>query len=125
MKNHFRLIAANLNRKKRIICCSKSNSTHRIRWTIKKLDDDYKWSIFVYFNDFRKNKEKTRLKFSEGSVTILQKMVNCQEMRTKLTNPQLNKLKSALKNNTGTILRLNKMKNCHINYFYQQDKQQK
>ena len=35
-------------------------------------------------------------------------MVNCQEVRVKLTNTQLNKLKSAAKNKTTTILRLNK-----------------
>ena len=52
--------------------------------------------------------EETRLRFSQGSVTVLQKMPKYQEVRVKLTHTQLNKLKSAAKNKTGTILRLNK-----------------
>ena len=36
-------------------------------------------------------KEK-RLKFSQGSVTVLKKMGNYQEVRVKLTDTQLNKL---------------------------------
>ena len=51
----------------------------------------------------QKIKEK-RLKVSQGSVTVLQKMANYQEARVKLTNTQLNRNK----NKTGTILRLNK-----------------
>ena len=51
---------------------------------------------------------------------MLQKMVNCQEEKVKLTNTQLNKLKLAAKNKKGAILRSNKknmkMKNCHMNY---------
>ena len=52
--------------------------------------------------------KETRLKFSQGSVTILKIIANYQDARVKLTNTQLNKLKSAAKNRTGTILRLNK-----------------
>ena len=37
----------------------------------------------------------TRLKFSQGSVTVLQKMTSYQEIRVKLSKMQLNKLKSA------------------------------
>ena len=51
--------------------------------------------------------KETRLKFSQGSVTILKIIANYQDARVKLTNTQLNKLKSAAKNRTGTILRLN------------------
>ena len=51
--------------------------------------------------------KETRLKFSQGSVTILKIIANYQDTRVKLTNTQLNKLKSAAKNRTGTILRLN------------------
>ena len=54
-----------------------------------------------------KNKE-SRLRFSQGNVTVLYKMANYQEMRVKLTNTQLNKLKSTAKNKKGTILRLTK-----------------
>ena len=41
--------------------------------------------------------KETRLKFSKESVTVLQKMVNYQEGRIKLTIMQLNKLRSAAK----------------------------
>ena len=54
--------------------------------------------------------KETRLKYSQGSVTLLQKMANYQETWVNLTNTQLNKLNSAATNKTGTILRLNKNK---------------
>ena len=38
--------------------------------------------------------KETRLKFSQGSVTVLQKMVNYEEVRIKIANSQLNKLES-------------------------------
>ena len=41
--------------------------------------------------------KETRLKFSQGSVTVLQKMANRQEVKVKLTNTQLNKLESTAK----------------------------
>ena len=54
--------------------------------------------------------KETRLKYSQGSVTLLQKVANYQETRVNLTNTQLNKLNSAATYKTGTILRLNKNK---------------
>ena len=54
--------------------------------------------------------KETRLKYSQGSVTLLQKMANYRETRVNLTNTQLNKLNSAATNKTGTILGLNKNK---------------
>ena len=56
-----------------------------------------------------KIKEK-RLKYSQGSATVLLKMSNYRKARAKLTKTQLNKLKSAAKKKTGTPLRLNKKK---------------
>ena len=50
--------------------------------------------------------KETRLKCYEGSVTVLQKVANYQEVRVNLTNTQLHKLKSPEKNKTGKILRL-------------------
>ena len=44
----------------------------------------------------------------QGSVTVLQIMVNYQEARAKLTNTQLNKPESAAKHKTCTILRTTK-----------------
>ena len=38
--------------------------------------------------------KETRLKFSQGSVMVLQKMANYQEVRLYQVNTQLNKLKS-------------------------------
>ena len=54
-----------------------------------------------------KNKEM-RLKLSQGSVTVLWRMINYKEVRVKLTNTRLNKLKSAVKSKAGPILRINK-----------------
>ena len=72
-----------------------------------KLDaDDDAESMFI-LTILEKIKE-TRLKFSQGSVTVLQKMANYQEARVKLTNTQLNTLKYAARNKAGTILTLNK-----------------
>ena len=47
-----------------------------------------------------------RLKFSQGSVTVLQNLANSEEARCKLTNSQLNKLKPAAKDKTGTTFRI-------------------
>ena len=52
--------------------------------------------------------KEMRLKFSQGSATVLQNVGNYQEARVKLANTQLNKLKFIAKNKVGTILRLNK-----------------
>ena len=52
--------------------------------------------------------KETRLKLSQGSVTVLWIMTNYQEMKVKLTNTRLNKLKFAAKSKTETIFRLNK-----------------
>ena len=41
--------------------------------------------------------KKMRIKFSQGSVTILKIITNYQEVRVKLVNMQLIKLKSAAK----------------------------
>ena len=51
---------------------------------------------------FEKIKE-TRSKFSQGSVTVLSKMVHYKEARVKLTNNQLKKLASAAKNKSRTM----------------------
>ena len=51
--------------------------------------------------------KKLWLKFYPGSVTVLLKMANYQEVRVKLTNTQLNKLESAAKNEKETLLQLN------------------
>ena len=54
--------------------------------------------------------KETRLKFSQGSITIINIMGNYQEARVKLSNTLLKKLKSSGKSKAGLILRLNKKK---------------
>ena len=52
--------------------------------------------------------KRTKLKFSQGSVTVLQKMLNYQEAKVKLTNTQLNELKfAAKKKKDGKIIKTN------------------
>ena len=51
------------------------------------------------------NIKNTRLKFSQGSITVSWKMPNYEEVGVKLTNTQLHKLKSAAKTKAGTTLR--------------------
>ena len=51
--------------------------------------------------------KETRLKLSQESATVSQKIANYEDVRVKLTNTRLNKLKT-VKNKTQTILRLNK-----------------
>ena len=55
-------------------------------------------SMFILTN-LEKMKE-TRLKFSQGSVTVLKIKATYQEAKIKLTYSKLNKLKSAAKNKT-------------------------
>ena len=52
--------------------------------------------------------KETRLKFSQGSVTVLQKKANYEEAIIKLTNAPLNKSKYAAENKTGIILKITK-----------------
>ena len=51
--------------------------------------------------------KETRLKFSQGSIMVLQQMANYEEARVRLTNMLLHKLQSAAKNKNGTTLRKN------------------
>ena len=77
--------------------------------TIKNINDvdaDVTQSMFL-LKILEKIKE-TRLKSSQGSVTVLYEMINYQEKRVKLTNTELSKLKSEAKNETGTTLRITK-----------------
>ena len=52
--------------------------------------------------------KETRLKITQGSVTVLKKISNYEQARVKLTNSQLGKLTSAVKNKTGTAVRIRK-----------------
>ena len=63
----------------------------------------------MFFLTILEKIKKARLKFSQGSVTVLEKMENYQGARVKLANTQLNKLESpATKKKTGRTLRITK-----------------
>ena len=49
----------------------------------------------MFFLRIWKKIKKARVKFSQGSVTVLAKMENYREARVKLANTQLSKLESA------------------------------
>ena len=103
IKNHYRLIAVDLSRQKELDADPKAIQEIEFVWQLKNLgriNANRTQSMFV-LTILEKIKE-TRLKFSQGSVTILQIITNYQEARVKLTNAQLNKLKSAARNKTGT-----------------------
>ena len=76
----IRLIAVDFKQTKRIRCCSESNSANRIRWAMKKnpdtaiVVDEFMFVLMI----LGKIKE-TRLTFSQGSVTVLQKMENYEK----------------------------------------------
>ena len=102
----------------------KSNSTNRTCWTIKKLDDNYNATDagndqYMFVSTILEKIKETKLKFSRGSVTVLQKNANYQEARVKLTNTQLTKLKYVAKSKTERIIRINKktfkMENWRMN----------
>ena len=73
IKNHYRLITIELSRQKQLRCCSKSNSTNRICWTIRKTSynatnagNDQSMFILTILEKIK----ETTLKFSQGSVTV-------------------------------------------------------
>ena len=74
---------------------------------LKKLRDGGN-AISTFVPTILEKEQEARIKFSQGSVTVLWRIANYQETRVKLTNTRLNKLKSTAKNKTETILRLNK-----------------
>ena len=52
--------------------------------------------------------KEARLKFSQGKITVLQKMVNYEEAWVKLTNSRLKILNSAAKSRTRKTLKIRK-----------------
>ena len=60
--------------------------------------------------------KEIRVKFSQGSVTVLRKMANYEEANVNLTKAQLKKIKFTAKSKRGAALRITK-KNCCNNYF--------
>ena len=109
IKKHYRLKAVNLSRKKELDADPKAIQQIEFVGKLKNIDGinaDGTQSMFV-LKILEKVKE-TRLKFSQGNVTVLWKIANCQEVRVKLTNTQLTKLKSAAKSKTRTMLKLTK-----------------
>ena len=111
IKKHYRLIAFDLSRQKELDADPESIQKIEFVGKLKKLDADDNNQESMFVSTILEKIKETKLKFSQGSVTVIQIMANYQEARVKLTNSQLNKLKPAAKNKSGTILRLNK-KNC-------------
>ena len=97
IKNYCRLIAFQLSKQKELDAEPKSVQQFG---QLKKLSADHNDESMFILTIFEKINE-IRLKFSQGRLTVLQKIANYQEARNKLTNIQLNKLKSAARNNTG------------------------
>ena len=88
IKNHDRLIAVDVSRQ-------------------KELDADPKTIQQIEFFGQLKNDDGVNADGTESIFSIII-MTNCQEVRVKLTNTQVNKLNSAAKINTGRILIINK-----------------
>ena len=116
MKNHYRLITIELNWQKELDADLKEIQHIEFVKQLTKLDSNdnatdaaCNYQSMPVLTILEKIK-KTRLKFSQGSITVSWKMVNYQKARTNLTSTQLSKLKSAAKNKTEAILRINKKK---------------
>ena len=62
----------------------------------------------MFFLKILEKFKETRLTFSQGKITVLQKMANYEEGGVRLTNTQLSKLKFTGKNKTGSTLRITK-----------------
>ena len=114
IKNHCRLKTVNLSRQEELDVDLKA--IQQIECVTKRENTDGVQSMFVL--TFIDKIKESRLKFSQGGVTFLQKMAKYEEERVKLTNNQLKKLKSPAKNKTGTTLKIKKKtfkkKNCHM-----------
>ena len=87
IKSHYRLIAVDLSRQ----VDTKAIQQIEFIGQLKKLDNNdnatnagYDQSMLV-LTILEKIKE-TRLKFSQGSLTVFKNMVNYQEVKVKLTN---------------------------------------
>ena len=108
-KSHYRLIVLDRSRKKELDADPKAIQQIVFVKQLKDEDDVNEsgvnaQSMFVLtLSEIIKG---TRLKFSQGSVTVLQNLANSEEARYKLTNSQLNKLKPAAKDKTGTTFRI-------------------
>lgn len=87
------------------------NSTNRLCWTAKRFWwFKYWWyTIRVSLNNFWKNQRSKTNVFTRKRSSLI-KMRNCEEIKVKLTNIQLNKLKSAAKKKNKNNTKNNKEK---------------
>ena len=116
IKNNYKLTSADLSRqkkkkkkKKKIDVDPKAIQQVEFVRKLKNTDGvnaDGTKSMFV-LTILEKITEAIQ-KVSQGSVTVLWKMINYEEGRVKLTSTQLNKLKPFGKGNIGTKLRISK-----------------
>ena len=98
IKNHYELIAVDLSRQKELDGDPKAIQKVEYVGQLKNVDGittDGIQSMFI-LTIFEKIKEK-RLKFSQGSVTVLQIMENYQEAIVTLTNTQLSNLQQKIR----------------------------
>ena len=86
LKNHYRLIAVDLSRQKQLDADPKAIQQIEFVRQLKKLNNDKNNVESLFILTILEKIEELRLTFSQGSVTLLQKMVNYQEARVKLTN---------------------------------------
>ena len=109
VKNNYRLIAIDFSRQKELDAVSKAIQQIEFFGQLKNDDvENADGTRFMFVLTILEKIKKTRLKFSQGSVTVLWKIANYKEERFKLTKTQLNKLRSAAKYKTGTTLRITK-----------------
>ena len=86
LKNHYRLIAVDLSRQKQLDADPKAIQQIEFVRQLKKLNNDKNNVESLFILTILEKIEELRLTFSQGSVTLLRKMVNYQEARVKLTN---------------------------------------
>ena len=90
IKNHYGLIAVDLIRQKELDADPKAIQQTEFVWQLKKLDkygnttDTGNYQSMLVLTPLEKIK-KSWLKFSQGSVIVLWKMANYEEVRVKLT----------------------------------------
>ena len=107
IKQHYKSMAVDLNRKKRFRSWSKSNSANIFGQLLNKNNLlAGNGSMFV-LTILEKTKE-TRLKYCQVTVTALKKMENWEDANAELASIQLKKLKSEAKDKPRKTVKINR-----------------
>ena len=93
----YRLTAFDLSRQRELNVDLKTIQQIEFVGQLKNSEDAIVAKKYMFVLTILDKFVETRLKFSQGSVIALYKMVNYEEARVKLPNCQLNKLKSTVK----------------------------